>query len=121
MELAPESVDAQQAGQRQYDGLVAEPQRGTGLLDGDAAVGLLDNLAQQVALSEGLLAAVMGIAAEGEIPEGVPLLPVVEQFVVGIEIVKVDLGAQVGALHARCHLEQLAVQVVGVHAVVSVG
>ena len=100
---------------------MAEAQGGARAGQGDATVGLLDDLPQQVALGEGLRATVLGRGTVGEIPIHIILAPVDIEFIRVVEIVEVDLVAQFRVLGDGYVLEDVIVQALQVDAVVGVG
>ena len=100
---------------------MAVAQRGTGVGQSYAAVGLGYNLVEQIALREGLVAAIDGAGAIGEIPEGIVAEPVLVEFLVGEDVVERELVAQLGTLYIACQLEESVCQFVSFSLVEPVG
>ena len=74
------------------------------MLEGDAAVSLLDNVHQKVALRERLNIARIGRIAEAHLPPGVGGNPILIQFFLVEEIIQRDLAPQLRALDGTGHL-----------------
>ena len=62
------AVEAQQTGEGQHNRLMAETQCGTRAWQGNATVGLFNDLPQKVTLREGLLSTVQRVVAEADVP-----------------------------------------------------
>ena len=78
---------------------------------GDAAIGLGNDVAQQVALREGLGAAILGVRAVSKVPEGIVTEPVLIYLIGGEDAVEREVVAQFGTLHIAGQGEQLVGQV----------
>ena len=89
---------------------MAEAQLGTRVWQHDATVGILDNLAQQIALGVGLCASIDGTTAKSHIPPGVLLHPVAVDLFIREDVVECQLVAHIRALDVAGYLEQVVVQ-----------
>ena len=100
---------------------MAVAQRGTRVLLAQVGIGLLDDLAQQLALREGLQGAVERAGTVADVPAGILNHPVVVDLVGREQVVERHRVANLRTLDVRRQFEQMVVQVFGIHLVVDVG
>ena len=105
-----------EAGQRHHAYLVAKAHGGLRLAQGYAGVGRLDDIGQEVILTEGHVVVGHGRAGIAQIPAHVVDAPLVVAFLGGEEVDELK-GRVVVALHVDHHLEELAHQGVAMDAV----
>ena len=91
------------------------------MLQRDAAVGFEDNLAQQVALREGLQTVGQRRGSEADVKPGVLAEPVLVQLLVSKGVVERQVLAQLRILYVGGHFEEAVGKPRGVHALADVG
>ena len=113
--LISETVQFQQTGQWQYDGLMAIAQLHSRLAQLDAAVGLFYHFPQQISLGIGLMTVVQQRWSISVVPPGILHLPELVLVFIRKEVQEVHLVADTGVLLHQGSLQQVVVQPHVVH------